>query len=54
MFRNLTFVVQFAYFQHQTKNRATFDTKATFWKISNILWKTLDPVFAYVYVVGGA
>ena len=34
--------------------RATFDTKATFWKISSILWKDLDSVFAYVYVVGGA
>ena len=54
MLRNLTFVVQFAYFSIRPTFEQFFEkSRETFWKISSNLWKALGADQGFIAVGGG-
>ena len=54
MLRNLTFVVQFAYFSIRPTFEQFFEkSRETFWKISSNLWKALGAGQGFIAVGGG-
>ena len=54
MLRNLTFVVQFAYFSIRPTFEQFFEkSRETFWKISSNLWRALGAGQGFIAVGGG-